>query len=119
MAGTNRKRPSAAVAHMLRERDIALWEAHHYNFQTGRPTAKDPLSACLVTPRILGRYFHGHGPTIDEAIMDAINRNPELRAAEDGLLGAMARLESALWGLSKAVWTENIERRGEDYDVPF
>lgn len=112
------KRPSPAIATMLVDRDIALWDAAHYttaaSAHPGRPTTKDPVRVVLVTPRALDQHFSGTGATTDEAVLDAISRNPGLRSEEEGLGGAMGRLEIALHGLVQHLWMQRL-----DDDIPF
>ncbi len=68
----SRLKPSAETRAMLVSRKLALWDAHHYttaaSAHPGRPTAKDPISVVLVSPRFPDRHFHGFGPDIATAI---------------------------------------------------
>lgn len=108
-------RPSGAIKDILVSRDIALWDAHHYNV-SGRATTKDPISVCLVTPRASDMMFYGHGPTCDEAVINALNRNTALNSDSEGVIGAMARLEIALHDLTVKLW---LDRSEYDEDIPF
>lgn len=109
-------RPSEAIKSMLVDRDIALWDAHHYNPTTGRSTMKDPVSVCLVTPRAPDMMFYGYAPTCDEAILTALAKNPALNSDRDDLTGALARLEIALHDLTTGLW---LGRGALDDDIPF
>lgn len=114
-------RPSTAMKDLLVERNIALWDAHHYNVLTGRPTMKDPVSVTLVTPEAVDRMFYGQGPTVDEAITNALARNPGLRFNEDGVAGALARLENALHHLNASLYMRPVTGGywNLDDDIPF
>lgn len=112
------KRPSPAIQTLLVDRDIALWDAAHYTTMAsahpGRPTTKDPVRVVLVTPRALDMHFTGTGATTDEAVLDALARNPGLRSEEEGITGAMGRLEIALFALTQHLWMQR-----DDDDIPF
>lgn len=103
---------------MLVDRDIALWDAHHFTTMAsahpGRPTTKDPVRVVLVTPRALDMHFSGTGATTDEAVLDALARNPALRSEEEGITGAMGRLEIAIHGL----WIHLLMQHDDD-DISF
>lgn len=107
-------RPSQAIKDVLLSRDLALWDAHHYNTATGRPTTKDPVSVCLVTPRAPDMMFYGYGPTCDDAVIAALARNTALNSDDEGLRGALARLEVAVHDLVTALWMDRV-----DDDIPF
>lgn len=125
------KPPSKAIKDMLVERDIALWDAHHFKTAattTKYATMKDPVSVCLVTPRAIDRMFYGRGATTDEAVLNALAVNTGLNFQADGLTGAMARLENELHALWSLMWqTKDRVRAAElgirvedlDDDVPF
>lgn len=117
-------KPSKAIRDMLVERDIALWDAHHYKTvesTTKYATTKDPVSVCLLTPRAVDRYFYGRGPTVDDAIANALASNSGLNFDEPGLTGALARLENEMHAVQGAIWKSRIDRFGDDLDddIPF
>lgn len=126
MAKPKLRKETAAI---LLERDIALWDAHHYTDQhsahQGRPTSKDPVSVCLATPRALDRYFYGRGPDVDAAVMHALASNSGLNYMEPGVTGALARLENELHALNSAMWQDRekiwVAGGGDelDFDIPF
>lgn len=117
------KPPSLAIKTMLVDRDIALWDAHHYNTATGRPTTKDPVSVCLMTPRAVDQMFYGKGATTDEAVLDCLARNTGLKLDEPGVTGALARLENEMHALGSACFSYRWDTLGQkddlDADVPF
>ncbi len=110
---------------MLVERNIALWQASHYTTvyskSPGRPTAKDPVSVTLATPEAVDRFFYGRGPTVDEAVANALAANSGLNFHVPGVIGATARLENELHALQSALWQHRVAIFGDDIDddVPF
>jgi hypothetical protein len=117
---------------MLRERNISLWEANHYkpvmqlNAAGARKSAttKDPVTVILKIPDMLERDFRGHGPTIDDAVTNALifSFNRPLRLREAGITGAMARLERELEALWDVLWRSRYANMTDDElddDVPF
>lgn len=112
------KRPSLGVREMLLERDIALWDAYH--FQTPQSTgktanSKDPISVTLMTPHAVDRIFYGRGPDIDSAVLHGLASNSGLNFHEAGITGALARLENALHHLSAGLYTKRCERAMDRY----
>lgn len=115
-------RPSTAIKSMLVERDIALWDAYHYQTpsSTGRhANSKDPVRVALMTPHAIDRMFYGAGPTVDEAIVNALATNSGLNFHEPGLTGALARLENECHALSSGLWSRPGRWSDIDDDIPF
>ena len=113
------------TAQMLRDLDIALWDAVHYKtaLSTGKnANRKDPVEVVLVTPRNVNRSFYGRGGDTALAIEDALLRNVELRAlVYSGLPGALARLEIAMIDLKHQALTQRFTMTSDAYDddIPF
>lgn len=109
-----KQRLSPHIRDMLVERDVAVWDAHHYttaaSSNPGRPNAKDPVSVCLMTPRAPDRMFYGRGPTLDDAVLNALADNTGLNFLEPGITGALARLENELAALT-AIWYQDRMQR--------
>lgn len=113
------------TAQMLRDLDIALWDAVHYKtaLSTGKnANRKDPVEVALVTPKNVNRTFFGRGGDTALAIEDALIRNAELRAlVYGGLPGALARLELATAELQRELFNQRCTILWDDLDndIPF
>lgn len=108
---------------MLRERDVALWSADHY--QDHRSTSKqatkrDPVSVVLKVPELPDKDFYGHGDTIDLAVGNAFSAryNRALLEREGGLRLALAKLEDAIDELA-VPWRVARNRRDDPDAIPF
>lgn len=108
---------SPAVLAIIQERNLCVW--HNSTMQKPGPDGKkvfDYAWVGLLGPR-QDWIAYGRGQTGDEAALAAL-RASHLRAHEPGILGAMARLETAMNDLE---WKLRADRYGIDYDddVPF
>lgn len=110
---------------MLTERNVALWDAFHYQtiHSTGRhANKKDPVTVILKIPEMPDKDFHGNGATIDDAVVSAFTfpYNRDLILREGGLRAAMIRLEDELFKLWLAIHSSTYRSYDDfDDDVPF
>lgn len=89
----------------LRASGLTVWEAK-------RTKKGEPIFVEIAGPG-LPWMPRGVGLTIEDAVADAL-RNPHFQRERPGLVGAMARLDLALWHLTIAIRPESL-----DDDVPF
>jgi hypothetical protein len=112
--------PDAAMKAMLRERDVALWSADHYQDHrstTKNATKRDPVTVVLKVPELPDRDFHGSGDTLDLAVAAAFNfpYNRALLEREGGLRLALAKLEDAVADLTRPLSADRWKREVAAY----
>lgn len=83
-----------ALRDELRAASLTVWEAK-------RAKKGEPVFVEIAGPG-LPWMPRGYGMTIEEAVDDAL-RNPHFQRERPGLVGAMARLDLALWHLILAI----------------
>lgn len=104
------------------DRGLCIWSCD-WQFKNKDPVliggAMNYVTASLLGPK-LPHAIWGTGATADEAVENALSKLAA-REREQGLLGAMARLEAAVGDLTYKVRAEmwRIDPAALDDDIPF